>query len=107
MSDNIGIGLLIVLSVIVLIGVVLTAGAVFVILKYRLPARGIAATLGGLLYVLSPVDAISEVPLGPIGLIDDAAVIIATLVYIHRLVSSRGGEPVPLPGSPPESPGPT
>jgi uncharacterized membrane protein YkvA (DUF1232 family) len=89
MSDSIGTGLLVVLIVLVAVGVVLTAAVVFVIVRYRPPLRGIAAALAGLVYVLSPVDAVPEVPLGPVGLIDDIAVIAGTMMYVLRLLDSR------------------
>lgn len=92
MSDSVGTGLLVVLSVIALIGVVLIAAAAYLIAKYRLPLRGIVATLASLAYVLSPVDAVPEFPLGPIGLVDDLAVIVGALLYIYRLLDSRGRE---------------
>jgi uncharacterized membrane protein YkvA (DUF1232 family) len=89
MSDSIGTGLLVVLIVLAALGVVATAAVVFVIVKYRPPLRGIAAALAGLAYVLSPVDAVPEVPLGPVGLIDDIAVIVGVMMYVLRLVDSR------------------
>jgi len=92
MSDDVGSGLLLVLGVIVAIGLVLTAIAFGVIWKYRLPVRGAVATLASLAYVVSPVDAVPEFPLGPVGLIDDVMVIVAAVVYVRGLVAARRGD---------------
>src|SRR3954452_19886603 len=45
--------------------------------------------LGALLYGASPIDVIPEILAGPLGLGDDAVVLVAAGVAIHRLVRSR------------------
>ncbi|WP_462188494.1 MULTISPECIES: YkvA family protein [unclassified Frankia] len=112
MSDNVGTGLLIALGVLVVIILALAVAALVVVRKYRLPLRGLVATLAGLAYVISPVDAVPEIPLGPIGLIDDITVIIAAVVYLRGLIAARRGlgpagidppsrAPHPMPRQPP------
>jgi hypothetical protein len=91
MGDGVGTGLLVALGVLVAVGLVLTVAALVVIRRYELPLRGIAATLASLVYVLSPVDAVPEIPLGPIGLVDDLMVIIAAVAYVRSLVNARRG----------------
>jgi len=77
------------LALIILIGVALLAVSLFVIYRYRVPLRGIAAMAGALVYLVSPVDVLPEVPLGPIGLIDDLGVVGAVGVFVYRLVQAR------------------
>lgn len=103
-----GTALLIGLGVLVAVGLVLAIAALVVIRRYDLPVRGIVATLGSLAYVVSPVDAVPEIPLGPIGLIDDLLVIIGAVVYVHGLIQSRrgGGNAPGLSGALPHQPAP-
>ena len=42
-----------------------------------------------IIYILSPIDLISEFPLGPLGLIDDAGVLAFMLFLIKRLWGLR------------------
>jgi hypothetical protein len=88
-NDSLGTALLIVLGVLAIIAVIVVGGGLYVVVKYRLPLRGIVAVLGSVVYLVSPVDAVPEVPLGPIGLVDDAAVLVAAGLYLARLVASR------------------
>ena len=77
------------IAIILLIFLVLLAVSIFVIYRYRLPLRGIAAMAGALVYLISPVDALPEVALGPIGLIDDVGVVGAVSIFIYRLIQAR------------------
>jgi uncharacterized membrane protein YkvA (DUF1232 family) len=77
------------LALILLIGVVLLSASLFVIYRYRVPLRGIAAMAGALVYLISPVDVVPEVPLGPIGLIDDMGVLGAVAMFVFRLIQAR------------------
>ena len=79
------------IAVMLLIGVVLLAVSIYVIYKYRLPLRGIAAIAGGLLYFVSPVDVLPEAALGPFGLIDDAGVLGAVAMFVYHLIQARRG----------------
>jgi uncharacterized membrane protein YkvA (DUF1232 family) len=72
-----------------LIGVVLLAISLFVIYRYRVPLRGIAAMAGALVFLISPVDVLPEAGLGPLGLIDDLGVVGAVGVFVYRLIQAR------------------
>ncbi|WP_261561674.1 YkvA family protein [Frankia tisae] len=89
MGDSFGTTLLVVLGVLVALGLALAVAALVVIRRYDLPLRGTVATLASLAYVVSPVDAIPEIPFGPIGLIDDALVIIGAVLYVRGLIAAR------------------
>lgn len=93
------------LALILLVGVVLLAITLFVIYRYRVPLRGIAAMAGALVYLLSPVDVLPEVPLGPIGLIDDLGVLGAVGMFVYRLIQARRQAVTPGPSDPPGLPG--
>src|SRR5688572_14145084 len=95
------------IALILLIFLVLLAISIFVIYRYRVPLRGIAAMAGALVYLVSPVDALPEVALGPFGLVDDVGVVGAVGIFIYRLIQSRramGGTTAPGPASPPVPP---
>lgn len=77
------------IALVMLIGVVLLGVMLFVIYKYRVPARGIVAMLAALAYFVSPVDALPEVVLGPIGLIDDVGIIGAVGIFVYRMIQAR------------------
>ncbi|CAI7976910.1 DUF1232 domain-containing protein [Frankia sp. Hr75.2] len=96
MSDGVGTGLVVVLGVIAAVGLVLVAGTFYLLRRYRLPLHGVAATIASLLYVISPVDAVPEIPLGPVGLVDDLAVILGALFYVRKLVDARRPGPAEL-----------
>ncbi len=76
-------------ALILLIGVVLLGISLYVIYRYRVPLRGIAAMAGALGYLVLPVDVIPEFPLGPIGLIDDVGVMGAAAMFVYRLIQTR------------------
>ena len=52
---------------------------------YSIKKRNIILTLLGLLYILNPLDILPVIALGPIGLIDDAAV----LVFVYKRITSE------------------
>jgi uncharacterized membrane protein YkvA (DUF1232 family) len=88
-------------AIIVLIGVVLLGISMFVIYRYRVPLRGVAAMAGALLYLVSPVDVIPDWFIG-IGQLDDLGVLGVAGMFVYRLVQSRrnavrpaGSEPGP------------
>jgi len=89
LGDGVATGLLVVLAVIVVVGLVAVAAAVYVIVRYRPPIRGTAALIGSLVYLLSPVDAVPEAVLGPAGLLDDLTIVIAAVLYVRRLLAER------------------
>jgi len=92
-------------ALIFLIGVVLLGVSLFVIYRYRVPLRGIAAMAGALVYLISPVDVVPEAAVGPFGLFDDMGVVGAVALFVFRLIQARrnavirsdGGEPGPGP----------
>jgi uncharacterized membrane protein YkvA (DUF1232 family) len=77
------------IAIVMLIGVLVLASMLFVIFRYRVPLRGIAAMAGALVYLVSPVDVLPEVALGPIGLIDDVGVLGAVGIFVYRLIQAR------------------
>ena len=77
------------IALVMLIGVVLFAVMMYVIFKYRVPLRGIAAMAGALIYLVSPIDLLPEAFLGPIGLVDDAGVVGAATFFVYRLIQAR------------------
>jgi uncharacterized membrane protein YkvA (DUF1232 family) len=86
--------LLIVLGVFALVMVLLAVGALIWVVKNRPPGKGVAATIAALAYAISPVDAVPEVLLGPIGLVDDLAVIVAAFLYVRRTIAEVRGTAV-------------
>jgi len=90
MGDNTTLTIVIIFfGIILLIGVALLAISVFVIYRYRVPLRGIAAMAGALIYLVSPVDALPEAVLGPFGLVDDLGVLGAVGMFVYRLIQAR------------------
>ena len=109
MGDNTGLAIVLgLLALILLIGVVLLAVSLYVIYRYRVPLRGIAAMAGALVYLVSPVDVLPEAVLGPFGLVDDLGVVGAVGMFVYRLIQARqqfqsgAGHP---PAAGPRSPG--
>ena len=77
---------LVVLGVLGLLGVGVIG---FVMWRYRIPPRGLVAMIGALVYLVSPVDVLPEVMLGPIGLLDDAGAATAAAVFVYKLVTVK------------------
>jgi uncharacterized membrane protein YkvA (DUF1232 family) len=67
--------------------VVLVIG--FVMWRYRIPPRGLVAMGGAALYLISPIDIVPEAILGPLGLVDDAGVVAAVVLFVYKLVKAR------------------
>jgi uncharacterized membrane protein YkvA (DUF1232 family) len=57
--------------------------------RYRIPPRGLVAMGAAALYLISPVDLVPEVILGPLGLVDDAGVVVAVVLLVYKLVKAR------------------
>jgi uncharacterized membrane protein YkvA (DUF1232 family) len=81
----------------------------FVMWRFRLPPRGLIAMGGAAIYLISPIDLVPEAILGPLGLVDDAGVVAAVVLFVYKLVKARqiladGGIELRRPGrrSPPE-----
>jgi hypothetical protein len=102
LGGNVATGLAVVLGVIAVVGLAAIVAAAYVIVRYKPPLRGTAAIIGGLLYLLSPVDVLPEAVLGPVGLVDDLAVLVAAITYVRRLLADREAGAVlpPVPSLP-------
>jgi uncharacterized membrane protein YkvA (DUF1232 family) len=57
--------------------------------RYRVPPRGLIAMIGSLVYLVSPVDVLPEVVLGPLGLLDDAGAVTAAAIFVYKLVAVK------------------
>ena len=57
--------------------------------RYRIPPRGLVAMGGAALYLISPIDLVPEAVLGPLGLVDDAGVTVAVVLFVYKLVKAR------------------
>jgi len=44
---------------------------------------------GAALYLISPIDLIPEAVLGPLGLVDDAGVVAAVVLFVYKLTGLR------------------
>jgi uncharacterized membrane protein YkvA (DUF1232 family) len=61
----------------------------YVMWRYRLPPRGLVAMGAAALYLISPIDLVPEAILGPLGLVDDAGVVAAVVLFVYKLVKAR------------------
>ncbi len=77
---------LIVIGVLMLL-VVLVLG--LVMWRYRIPPRGLIAMGGAAIYLVSPIDLVPEAVLGPLGLVDDAGVTVAVVLFVYKLVKAH------------------
>jgi uncharacterized membrane protein YkvA (DUF1232 family) len=57
--------------------------------RYRIPPRGLVAMGAAALYLISPIDLVPEAILGPLGLVDDAGVVAAVVLFVYKLVKVR------------------
>ena len=57
--------------------------------RYRLPPRGLVAMGAAAIYLISPIDLVPEAILGPLGLVDDAGVVAAVVLFVYKLVKAR------------------
>ena len=92
------------------LAVLVTLVVGYLMWRYRIPPRGLVAMGGAALYLISPVDVIPEALLGPLGLVDDAGVVAAAVLFVYKLVKVRriladGGIELGRPGPrPPQEP---
>jgi uncharacterized membrane protein YkvA (DUF1232 family) len=77
---------LITLGVLVVLGLAVIG---FLMWRFRIPPRGVAAMFGALLYLALPVDVLPEAVLGPLGLVDDTGVLAVVGIWVYRLVKAR------------------
>jgi uncharacterized membrane protein YkvA (DUF1232 family) len=57
--------------------------------RYRIPPRGLVAMGAAAVYLISPIDLLPEAILGPLGLVDDAGVVAAVVLFVYKLVKAR------------------
>jgi uncharacterized membrane protein YkvA (DUF1232 family) len=77
---------LIAMGVLVVLGLALIG---FLMWRFKIPPRGVAAMFGALLYLALPIDVLPEAVLGPLGLVDDTGVIAVVGVWVYKLVKTR------------------
>ena len=79
----------VVISIVAAAGLIAALLIAFLMWRYRLPPRALFAMVGALIYLVSPIDVLPEVLLGPIGLLDDAGVTAGTAIFIYKLIQTR------------------
>jgi uncharacterized membrane protein YkvA (DUF1232 family) len=77
---------LLVIGVVALLAVLVIG---YVMYRYRLPPRGLIAMGAAAVYLISPIDVVPEAIFGPIGLVDDAGVTAAVVLFVYKLVKAR------------------
>lgn len=84
------------IAVVVAIGtvVLLVLGIRALLRGRRVPTRAKVAIAGAVLWLLSPIDPLPETLLGPLGLLDDVAVLVALIRYVLDQVQPPVAEPV-------------
>jgi uncharacterized membrane protein YkvA (DUF1232 family) len=71
------------------LALVITLVVGFLMWRYRIPPRGLFAMGAAALYLISPIDLLPEAILGPLGLVDDAGVLAAVVLFVYKLVKAR------------------
>lgn len=71
------------------LALLLTVVIALVMWRYRIPPRGLIAMGGAALYLISPIDVLPEALLGPLGLVDDAGIVTAVVLFVYKLVKAR------------------
>ncbi len=92
MSEELAWAIVVVAAVLVGIGLLLMAGLVYVIVRFRPRLLAIVAAVGAVLYGLSPIDAVPEAFVGPAGTLDDLAVWAVAGYAMYREVRRRLAE---------------
>ena len=72
-----------------MLALVLTVGVGYLMWRYPIPPRGLFAMGAAAVYLISPIDLLPEAILGPLGLVDDAGVLVAVEVFVYKLVKAR------------------
>ncbi|MDT0213763.1 DUF1232 domain-containing protein [Rothia sp. ARF10] len=57
--------------------------------RFRIPPRGLVALATAGFYLVVPVDVVPEAVLGPLGLVDDAGVVGAAVLFALRVARAR------------------
>jgi uncharacterized membrane protein YkvA (DUF1232 family) len=68
------------------LALLLTLVVGYLMSRYRIPPRGLVAMGGAALYLIAPIDLVPEAILGPLGLVDDAGVVV---LFVYKLVKAR------------------
>ena len=71
------------------LAVLVTLVVGYLMWRYRIPPRGLFAMGAAALYLISPIDVLPEAILGPLGLVDDAGVVAAVVLFVYKLVKAR------------------
>ena len=71
------------------LALLLTLVVGYVMWRYRIPPRGLVAMGAAALYLIFPIDLVPEAILGPLGLVDDAGVVAAVVLFVYKLVKVR------------------
>ena len=71
------------------LALLLTLVVGYLMWRYRIPPRGLVAMGGAALYLISPIDLVPEAILGPLGLVEDAGVAAAVVLFVYKLVKAR------------------
>ncbi len=71
------------------LALLLTLAVGYLMWRYRIPPRGLVAMGAAALYLISPIDLVPEALLGPLGLVDDAGVVAAVVLFVYKLVTAR------------------
>ncbi len=79
----------VVISIIAAVGVLAAALIVFLMWRFKLPPRALVAMIAAAIYLVSPIDVLPEVLLGPVGLLDDAGVVTGTAIFVYKLIQTR------------------
>jgi uncharacterized membrane protein YkvA (DUF1232 family) len=71
------------------LALLLTLVVGYLMWRYRIPPRGLVAMGAAALYLIFPIDLVPEAILGPFGLVDDAGVVAAVVLFVYKLVKAR------------------
>jgi len=71
------------------LALLVTLGVGYLMWRYRIPPRGLFAMGAAAVYLISPIDLVPEAILGPLGLVDDAGVLVAAALFVYKLVKAR------------------
>ena len=71
------------------LALLLTMVVGYLMWRYRIPPRGLVAMGAAALYLIFPIDLVPEAILGPLGLVDDAGVVAAVVLFVYKLVKAR------------------
>jgi len=76
------------IAIAVLLGL-FVVGVGLLMWRYRIPPRGVVAIATAGLYLVVPVDVLPEAVLGPLGLVDDAGIVGAAVLFALKVARAR------------------